>query len=341
MERDISVLNGLQILRFIAAIFVVYAHYNFLQIRFGVFGVDIFFVISGFIISLIASSNPENFLKKRVARILPLYSIATMLVFILITYLPELFRNTVSNWEAFIKSLLFIPYRIENSGPLLSLGWTLNCEMFFYFTMALTISFNSEKIMLPLQCGLVFICCYLIFNALKTESYIYRFYANSAMPEFLLGIILFYIWKSYKSIKSYLIDITIIIFAVLAFSLMIYTEIYGGGLLWERYLYKGIPAFVVVFGFLVLDKYLNPKSFLIKLFVRLGDASYFTYLFHPFIIFGLTRLFYPIVLPDGSNTSIEFLKMLLSILVVSYCSLLGYRFLDKPLGNFTRRLLNI
>lgn len=341
MEKDKSVLRGLQILRFIAAIFVVYAHYNFLQIKFGSFGVDIFFVISGFIISLIVSSNPKNFLKKRIARVVPLYLIATMIVFILVSFFPSLFRSTVNNSEALVKSLLFIPYRIGNSGPLLSLGWTLNYEMFFYLLMAFCIFLKLKKPTLPLQCALLTLFIYLFFNTLKSDEYVFRFYGSGLILEFILGIVLFYIWKNYRMKENFVVDIFLIFFSVLALGFMIYSDIYKISLFGNRNLDRGIPSFIVVFGFLAMDKYLDDNSLIVNLFIRLGDASYFTYLFHPFIIFGLTRLLYPIVFANDSHTSIEILKLLLSILIVLYCSLLGYRFLDKPIGNFTRRLLNI
>ena len=78
-------------------------------------------------------------------RIVPLYFSMTVLITIVALIKPEWFRSIVVSDEAFMKSILFIPYRIQNSGPLLSLGWTLNYEMFFYLVTALGISLFGGK----------------------------------------------------------------------------------------------------------------------------------------------------------------------------------------------------
>src|SRR5690606_14322582 len=129
------------------------------------------------------------------ARVVPLYSIATMLVFILVSFCPSLFKNTVGNIEALFKSLFFIPYRIESTGPLLSLGWTLNYEMFFYFLMWVCISFKFDKTVLPIHCADLILSINLFFNSFETEKYEFLFYADGIISEFVMGIVLFYFWK--------------------------------------------------------------------------------------------------------------------------------------------------
>jgi exopolysaccharide production protein ExoZ len=133
---------GIQYARAAAALVVVIYHaceragLGFEQ---GSRGVDLFFVISGFIMWSVTgrtAQRPFKFLLNRVKRIVPLYWIATGIV-ILAAYL-----NVVSDDIApasILRSLLFIPYIAEGSDhiwPILSVGWTLNYEMFFYVVFA-------------------------------------------------------------------------------------------------------------------------------------------------------------------------------------------------------------
>lgn len=341
IAQENSVLNGIQILRFLAALLVVFAHYNFMDIRFGAFGVDIFFVISGFIISTVVSYNTKDFLKKRIARVVPLYSIATLLTFTLAVIFPSWFNNIVLNKCALIKSLLFIPYRIENSGPILSLGWTLNNEMFFYGIMAICIFLFNRKGNLPIVSGVFLSLIFLVLNILHINVYIFWFFENGLIPEFIFGILLYYLWRFYKSNQSIIVDSFVFALAALAIAYMIYCDMQNYSLFGSRNLDRGIPSFIVVFSFLIIDKYFIYNHFLVKLSIKLGEASYFMYLFHPFILFGLTRLIYPIIFNYKDSLVIEFLKLLISIFAVLVISLIGYRYLDKPIGRFTSKLLKI
>lgn len=125
-----------------AATSVVYSHIG-VNPDYGQFGVDIFFVISGFVMTLIVENGqkPATFLLKRVLRILPLYWILTTCLLILAIIKPELLNSTTANFTNYVKSIFFIPYFKENGSlsPLLALGWTLNYEVFFYACIWLSI----------------------------------------------------------------------------------------------------------------------------------------------------------------------------------------------------------
>jgi peptidoglycan/LPS O-acetylase OafA/YrhL len=122
----------IQVLRFLAAFSVMMVHLP--VIGFGIWGVDIFFVISGFIMMYVTENNQKNFLVKRIIRIVPLYWILTLGVFSIAIFYPDLLNNTTANFEHLIKSLFFIPFDKNGSGhfPILFLGWTLNFEVIFY-----------------------------------------------------------------------------------------------------------------------------------------------------------------------------------------------------------------
>jgi exopolysaccharide production protein ExoZ len=125
---------SIQVLRAIACLLVVQVHF-FLHIPIinrdlcGAIGVDIFFIISGFIISASIDFLPKDepvttFFINRFSRVVPYYYFLTA-IFIGFSYL----LNTAFDTHQVIKSLLFIP---QVKDPVLFLGWSLNHEVFFY-----------------------------------------------------------------------------------------------------------------------------------------------------------------------------------------------------------------
>lgn len=112
----------LELLRFIAAMSVVFVHTPTLGI--GHFGVDAFFIISGFVMMLSTKKSGKNFFLKRVIRIIPTYYFFTLIIFLVAVLNPAVLSNTSANYFELLKSLLFIPFDKNNTGhyPILFLG---------------------------------------------------------------------------------------------------------------------------------------------------------------------------------------------------------------------------
>src|ERR1700756_2337701 len=140
-------LLSIQALRAVAALLVLAGHISTILIAehkaasfplfaLGPFGVDLFFVISGFV--MVYSSErlfgqpgaPFKFFARRLARIVPLYWAATsILVWFVVPY---------ASTKAVLGSFLFAPH-IPSEAPLLFVGWTLIFEMFFYAVFAIAL----------------------------------------------------------------------------------------------------------------------------------------------------------------------------------------------------------
>ena len=192
-----TTLYSIQYLRAFAALLVVFHHariplpwlYDPLAEYKGLaFGVDIFFVISGFVMySAAKSENVVEFLRRRIVRIVPLYWIATITLFLLSEK-----RNILSiGSDKFLhiaKSLLFIPH--WNLGfpseiwPYLVPGWTLNYEMFFYFIFAVGLAFR--KIEGIVSAGILLLV--LIGAVYCPSGAIASTYTSPMLLEFLFGI---------------------------------------------------------------------------------------------------------------------------------------------------------
>ena len=274
-------LRSLQILRFVAATSVVYYHITF---TFGTFGVDIFFVLSGFVIALVVSNNqkPSLFAINRVSRIIPIYWLLTTVLLMIIILAPNLIHEThISNanfWN-YLRSLFFIPfYNGIEMKPLLQLGWTLNYEMFFYLLVWIAI-FITRHSLIFVSALLIFL--FLIFAFLIQDRPSSNFLGNDIILEFVLGIIAYKIYSS-SLLKN--ISLFILSFIVIAcFCLMIYFQIKDFDT--SRLLYYGLPSFFIVLCSVGLENYLSHyKNYIVSFFVKMGDASYSTYLSHWYVV---------------------------------------------------------
>src|SRR5688572_9349206 len=129
----------------------------------GAAGVDLFFVISGFVMVYSSESlfgrreGPLRFLLRRLARIAPLYWAVTIaiILYIYAAHGSKLFE--IYSPASLIASFLFYPYpRLDGLAfPVHLLGWTLNYEMFFYAVFA-------AAIVLPRRAAVVAVCAALV-----------------------------------------------------------------------------------------------------------------------------------------------------------------------------------
>ena len=125
------------------------------QFMIGAAGVDVFFVISGFVMVYASErlfARPgatRTFLLRRAARIVPMYWIAsTILLANILLRFPSLSAATGgSSWDYVVTSYLFFPsVRADGSDmPLLAVGWTLFYEAFFYLVFGLLIFLPRQR----------------------------------------------------------------------------------------------------------------------------------------------------------------------------------------------------
>jgi len=156
-------ISNIQVLRGLAALAVVFYHTDFRifkDVHTDFQGVSIFFVISGFIMTYILQKDTNQFMLRRIVRIVPLYWIMTITKYVvtllmLIIHLKihgnlsSLFYSEVLNSNTFwviLNSFLFLPYMdsVGNLLPYLGVGWTLNLEMFFYLLLAIMLMFSKK-----------------------------------------------------------------------------------------------------------------------------------------------------------------------------------------------------
>lgn len=279
--------DSIQALRGIAALFVVLEHVRFLNC--GAFGVDIFFCISGFMIMYTTHESTEYFLRKRLIRIIPLYYIMTIGTFALLLLFPSMFEQTKAEPVFLIKSLLFIPFDIGNGvlQPLLRIGWTVNCEMFFY--LLFLISFHINHKYRGLICIILLGGIILLAQLLPVIFAPLTFYGDPVMLDFVLGILCYYATRGIyhlhqkKTLPRLLLPFSLIIFVAL-FAILAINKQATNILSFRRPLLWGSAGMVLVLCAFIVGLYLTIPKFL----VLLGNISFSLYLMH----------YYPVMLLD-------------------------------------------
>jgi len=282
----------IQVLRAVAALMVVVHHStimlhdrNHLEIGYwlnGGAGVDIFFVISGFVMTV--SSAPlrhtahpaRTFLKRRLERIVPMYWIMTAVKVLLLVAAPAMAVNALGSVWHVIASFLFLPSPNPDPmyDPVLVVGWTLNYEMLFYLLFAVVLAARGSlvKWLLP---GLA-ILGLLHFVAPATLPGMVRWYLNPMVLEFGFGILLAMGLKHVKKIPPALA--LVVAMGCLTILCVWWQPNYSA---W-RCLLWGIPAAALVMSGLALEPTLGPRS--PRWMLELGDASYSIYLVHGFVL---------------------------------------------------------
>lgn len=247
--------------------------------HFGTVGVDLFFVISGFIMWTTRETSrrrPVRFWLARIVRIVPLYWIFTTIYLAAALVTPESFYVVHLEVAHILKSYLFVPASHPNLGliaPVYTLGWTLNYEMFFYLLFGFCLFIPSPRLRFALSAAAFLL---LVGGGLlgQPQGAIARTYTDPIMLEFLAGVML--------AILSPLLvrGGTIAGVLLLASAVVWVAVVYGYGFVPERIVSHGIPAVSAVAGALMIERAARERPS--RFWLMLGDASYSIYLAHPF-----------------------------------------------------------
>ena len=283
---------SIQFTRFLAALFIVFMH-SILEyestFRVGDFGVDIFFILSGFIISYITEGNRHKFLTRRLIRIVPIYWLFTFVISLLVFLLPDLFMSTVWDTQHMLKSLFFLP-GTQDQGylPIIKLGWTLNLEMIFYILFFLSMKFSHEY--RELITSLIIILIILTLQKLELDgAYAINFYSSPLSLEFIYGMMLAKTWHRHKFKNSLKISISL---ATISIAILIffnnYTQVGE-----YRFIFYGIPSLILVYSFLSVEHYFtNLNTSFQKIILWFGEMSYPLYLIHIFLVGLISRVIF-------------------------------------------------
>jgi exopolysaccharide production protein ExoZ len=284
-------LKSIQVLRAVAAIAVLTLHTAndklaflggepalFKNLLLGAAGVDLFFVISGFVMVYSSESlfgrtdGPFRFFLRRLARIAPLYWAVTIAI---ILYIYAAHGATL--WEIYspaslVASFLFYPYpRLDGFAfPVHLLGWTLNYEMFFYTVFAFAIALPRRAAVATVFAAFAVLVA---IGRHRTLPLPFSFWANTIILEFCYGMVIALIYREGFRLPcpaAWALGIAAVVGYAAAATPT--SDL--------RVLFWGLPSAALVAACALSSKTWHPGP-LGRLLGLLGDASYSLYLVHP------------------------------------------------------------
>jgi len=331
-------LNNIQALRGIAALMVLCHHalphfyamglsnavFEFIA-KFSYIGVDVFFVISGFVMAKTTEGQESNvtngtmFLGKRFSRIyLGYWPVFAMAIVLFLIYEPKALEN-----KELIQSFFLVNANMFDL--VIAPSWSLTYELYFYCLIALPFFFSFIQVKRLLLFMLVLILIKQATTDLGTNPFL-DFFFSTLLFEFCAGYFLC-VYLKHMATKRLLIPALIL--GVGSLLCGVYINI-GYGYL--RVLTFGFFAFSLVWLSLILEK--NGVWRAKGLIKKTGDFSYTLYLTHTvflawFFWSGLRELFVRHAMP-----AVGFCLMLLSIILVSW---LIYSVLERPLYKISKK----
>ena len=243
----------------------------------GAGGVDLFFVISGFIIwstSRFGDLGPAAFLQRRVVRLVPLYWLLTAFVSFVAVMAPSLLASTTFDLPHVVASFLFVPYLrpvLHYTSPILVPGWSLNYEMFFYLLFAVGLSLRNRMATFCVVVGTL--SALVAFGLLLHPSGVQtRVYSDPTMLEFGLGLAIGLLYTDLPPPRLGLALLAISLGTSLLFGL----GAAGFSDKANRLLLSGLPSALVVWGAVMAKR--HGRDLARGPIVALGHASYSLYL---------------------------------------------------------------
>ena len=334
--------NSIQFLRFIAAALVVFSHamddskyYITDSVSpimhyigdFGRSGVHIFFVISGFIMVYTSfekefgNFDSSTFLLRRFLRIYPIYWIYSA------AYI--LFRQIVSEgygsiWNVLGSLLLFPGY----SYLIISQGWTLSYEVYFYICFGFFMMLGLLRGLLVMS--LFFLVAIAVGLVFHSDSAGFHLVTNSLLVEFLFGAWIAYFFVLDARLSTTLSNVI----------LLLGLGIFSGGLAfgYNRFpsvLMWGAPSALLIAGSVFNERGGNLPVF-IQRYSYLGDSSYSLYLLHVLLI-GVMLTVFRAVLPNFGSDYIA-ICLVLTVLCI-LIAVVSYELIERRLVGFLQTIV--
>jgi exopolysaccharide production protein ExoZ len=334
-------IDAIQIARMFAALLVVLDHAlinlmsaGMLEVnhpfafRSGGFGVLVFFLISGFVMSHSMYDNFakdgvwKNFLVRRLVRITPLYWLVLLLI------AAKMYAtSTLDSPGPLVMSMAYVPYMATNGEvqPLNGVGWTLNYEMEFYLIFALCLCFSRRigaVLLSSVLIGLVMFRDALVSPLASSEfwSTAVAFWCEPIILYFLGGVWLGMLraWLDRRQGAPEMgmgVLLGGLVVMLAAYEILLYQD------LMPRWL-EALLAFAIVaaLGLTTSEAKSAPTRFL-KL---LGDASYSTYLTHMMFLSVLWKII-------GTTTFPPVVSIVIAMVGANIAGLAIYKLIEKPM----------
>lgn len=304
---------------------------NWLHI--GLTGVDLFFVISGYVMAHVTHAMPRTkngaarFLYNRMARIYPLYWLVTLGMIVMFAFKKNLFHEDTALANP-VTSMLLLP---NTEHPILAVGWTLIHEMYFYFVFAVFLLFQARRLNLLLGLWALVIALSTISGIWKENPW-FGVLLNPLTFEFIAGVIIAKIIQRgfFKfAMPALLIGVSGLVFLTI-FS---FDQLYPGAMvdLTVRTAIFGPLYALILYGAVALEQKSSRKA--PDWLMKTGDASYALYLVHIpiFLVVGKSLSL------TGASGVIYQLTLIATYTAVTLAmAFIAHHYFEKPALRFTK-----
>jgi len=316
MAKTNSRIEVLDSLRAVAALAVLVFHTTAYQFNFGRYGVQLFFIISGFVIfkTVESTKTTGEFIIKRFFRLYPAYWVAIIITTIVVNLYST--SKHVSIKEFLVNlTMLQEHFKVENIDWSY---WSLTPELFFYFYMAVLIFFKAVKYIYPVcVVWLIVILCNYFFKI--EQHFIWIKFLNIRHGQlFIAGIMFYRIFSREGSIlKNYAL-----ILVTFVTSLLVYTPQYG---------FKDM-IIIITLCYSVFLLFINGRLNFLKWrpLVFIGAISYPLYLIHQRIA---------LTIQENYNYTANYFLVALLILIFIAVAWIIHILVEKPGQKLAKKIL--
>ncbi|MGA2057299.1 MAG: acyltransferase [Bradyrhizobium sp.] len=350
MKADIRSLTGV---RGVAAVIIVIYHYgkfhldhvnDVWDIPHGYLPVDLFFMLSGFVIGYVhrddfhpeSSTSYKIFLIKRFARLYPAY-IAISAFYVLKIALGLTGEETFArfDWLDAIGNLLLLTGLGLNIYPLIGVSWASSAELGSYFAAPALIKYTLEKGARWWTACVVFSfvgICLISYSGQGSSGPLDVVDRNSFLPlcraiiGFTLGLATLRYAPRLDRLSAIAQDVLVIVVLASMIALAVFTA-------------EDLPIYLMFIPFIAIlsrDGRVAQALFGNRLVYHLGLISYSIYLFHPLFLTFAERSSRRL----GNNMTAYVLCTLVCFAAIWLLSYLSYRFVEMPGRQFVIRLLS-
>lgn len=306
--------------------------------RTGWAGVDIFYAISGFLITRILIADHEAgrlpaFFVKRFFRIVPLYFVA-VLAYVSVSLVTGFERELLERiWVTFLfLTAWLIPFLGENGVPY-TISWSVSVEESAYllFGMVSLWGFVRFRKVLWLIVGAALLLRVAVVFGNWFDSRLLYYFVPARIDTIAIGGLFAIAGADHARRSSYLVAACATAASIFAFGFFGKQNAF---LATVGYTVLGVAAARLVF--LLATRPRGGEGLVARLLAKIGEVSYFIYLFHMFVIGGFAY-----VLPQPWQQRLGFLPLFVAVLLVTYTAArISWAWFEFPLISYGRRLAN-
>lgn len=341
-------LDSLQVARGYAALAVVAFHSLDIEARYftgesllpaffdgGQAGVDLFFVISGFVMVLTtrgrhgSASSVGRFVWNRVFRIYPTYWAYFLLLLPIVFLFPTWINSSQGGQINLFTSFFLLP---STTLPVLLVAWTLTLELWFYVVFTV-ILFLPQRLLIPALAAWFAILVVVNWNGPITADPFVQVPANAMAIEFIFGAVTALVFRKISRPVAGILAVVGLAVIILWGSTPPQSITAGAGL--PRPLTMGIGFALLLAAFTAWENR-GGIGALRRLGV-LGDMSYSVYLGHVLVLSAMGRIWQSLAGPLAGNPVANLAWWILTLAAVLIFGYLSYRLVEKPVTGLSKR----